>query len=114
LPGAPRAKEAPIGVLAPLLVLAGLSIWFGLDASLPEQLAQGGCGAPVRGAAMNTGELLILLALGRAAVRGGCDLCGRPHAGCARDADARVRASRLAVDRHLDLRACRRWRSRPS
>lgn len=42
LPGAPRAKEAPIGVLAPLLVLAGLSIWFGLDASLPEQLAQAG------------------------------------------------------------------------
>lgn len=42
LPGAPRAKEAQVGVLAPLLVLAGLSIWFGLDASLPEQLAQAG------------------------------------------------------------------------
>lgn len=42
LPGAPRAKEAPIGVLAPLLVLAGISIWFGLDASLPEQLSQAG------------------------------------------------------------------------
>jgi len=41
-PGAPCAKEAPVGVLAPLLVLAGLSIWFGLDASLPEQLAQVG------------------------------------------------------------------------
>ncbi len=42
LPGAPRAKEAPIGVLAPLLVLAGLSIWFGFDASLIEQLSQAG------------------------------------------------------------------------
>jgi len=37
--GAPRAREAPVGVLAPLWVLAGLNIWFGLDASLPEQLA---------------------------------------------------------------------------
>jgi multicomponent Na+:H+ antiporter subunit D len=37
--GAPRAREAPVGVLAPLWVLAGLHIWFGLDASLPEQLA---------------------------------------------------------------------------
>ena len=35
----PRAREAPVGVLAPLWVLAGLHNWFGLDASLPEQLA---------------------------------------------------------------------------
>ncbi len=41
-PGAPRAKEAPLGALAPLLALAGLSIWFGLDASIPEQLSQAG------------------------------------------------------------------------
>ena len=39
--GAPRAREAPVGVLAPLWVLAGLNIWLGLDASLPEQLANG-------------------------------------------------------------------------
>jgi multicomponent Na+:H+ antiporter subunit D len=44
-PGAPRAKEAPIGVLAPLLVLAGLSLWFGIDASLPETLADAGARA---------------------------------------------------------------------
>ena len=37
--GAPRAKEAPVGVLVPLLLLAGLSIWFGIDASLPDRLA---------------------------------------------------------------------------
>lgn len=41
-PGAPRAKEAPLGVLVPLLVLAGLSIWFGIDASLPDRLADAG------------------------------------------------------------------------
>lgn len=40
--GAPRAKEAPLGVLVPLLVLAGLSIWLGIDASLPDQLAEAG------------------------------------------------------------------------
>jgi len=39
--GAPRAKEAPFGVLAPLFVIAGLCIWFGIDASLLEQLANG-------------------------------------------------------------------------
>jgi multicomponent Na+:H+ antiporter subunit D len=38
-PGAPRAKEAPVGVLAPLWVMAGLSIWFGVDASIPAALA---------------------------------------------------------------------------
>jgi multicomponent Na+:H+ antiporter subunit D len=43
--GAPRAKEAPIGVLAPLLVLSGLSVWFGIDASLPETLADLGARA---------------------------------------------------------------------
>jgi multicomponent Na+:H+ antiporter subunit D len=41
-PGAPRAKEAPVGVLVPLLLLAGLSIWFGIDASLPDRLAEAG------------------------------------------------------------------------
>ena len=41
-PGAPRATESPVGVLAPLLILAGLSLWFGVDASLPQQLAQAG------------------------------------------------------------------------
>lgn len=39
--GAPRAKEAPVGVLVPLLLLAGLCLWFGVDVSLPEQLANG-------------------------------------------------------------------------
>ena len=39
IPGAPRAREAPVGVLAPLWVLAGLSLWFGVNASLPESLA---------------------------------------------------------------------------
>jgi multicomponent Na+:H+ antiporter subunit D len=43
--GAPRIKEAPIGVLAPLLVLAGLCVWFGIDASLPETLADAGARA---------------------------------------------------------------------
>jgi len=44
-PGAPRAKEAPVGVLAPLWVLAGLSVWFGVDASLPMSLAEAGAAA---------------------------------------------------------------------
>jgi multicomponent Na+:H+ antiporter subunit D len=39
MPGAPRAVEAPLGVIAPLWFLAGLSVWFGFDASLPENLA---------------------------------------------------------------------------
>lgn len=38
--GAPRAREAPVGVLAPLWILAGLSLWFGIDASLPDSLAK--------------------------------------------------------------------------
>lgn len=38
-PGAQTAREAPAGVLVPLLVLAGLSLWFGIDATLPESLA---------------------------------------------------------------------------
>jgi multicomponent Na+:H+ antiporter subunit D len=42
LPGAPRAKEAPVGVLVPLWIAAGLSLWFGFDASLPESIANGG------------------------------------------------------------------------
>ncbi len=44
-PGAPRAKEAPVGVLAPLWVLAGLSVWFGVDATLPASLADAGAAA---------------------------------------------------------------------
>ena len=44
-PGAQRAQEAPVGVLAPVWILAGLSIWFGLDASLPEALANAGAQA---------------------------------------------------------------------
>ncbi len=45
LPGAPRAREAPVGVLAPLWVLAGLSLWFGVNASLPEALAKSAAAA---------------------------------------------------------------------
>lgn len=48
--GAPRAREAPVGVLAPLWVLAGLNIWFGFDASLPEQLANAGARTLLGGA----------------------------------------------------------------
>ena len=48
--GAPRAREAPVGVLVPLWVLAGLNIWFGVDASLPEQLARAGAQALLGGA----------------------------------------------------------------
>mgnify|MGYP001811600824 CR=1 FL=1 len=48
--GAPRAREAPVGVLAPLWVVAGLNLWFGLDASLPEQLANAGARALLGGA----------------------------------------------------------------
>lgn len=44
-PGAPRAQEAPVGMLAPLWVLAGLSVWFGLDATLPESLARASAAA---------------------------------------------------------------------
>jgi multicomponent Na+:H+ antiporter subunit D len=43
--GAPRAHEAPVGVLAPLWVLTGLSVWFGVDASLPEGLANAAAAA---------------------------------------------------------------------
>ena len=41
-PGAVRAVEAPLGVLVPLWILALVSIWFGIDASLPENLANAG------------------------------------------------------------------------
>lgn len=44
-PGAPRAHEAPVGVLIPVWILAGLSLWWGVDASLPEQLANAGAQA---------------------------------------------------------------------
>jgi multicomponent Na+:H+ antiporter subunit D len=37
-----RAKEAPIGVLVPLWILALASVWFGIDASFPEELADAG------------------------------------------------------------------------
>lgn len=37
-----RTKEAPIGVLIPLWVFAAASIWFGIDASLPESLSNAG------------------------------------------------------------------------
>ncbi len=43
-----RAKEAPFGVLVPLWFLAGLSLWFGIDASLPETLARDAAAALVR------------------------------------------------------------------
>ncbi len=39
VPGAERAAEAPFGVILPLWFIAGLSVWFGLDASVPENLA---------------------------------------------------------------------------
>src|SRR6185295_5809901 len=39
---ATRAKEAPAGVLIPLWILAGASVWFGIDASLPENLSDAG------------------------------------------------------------------------
>lgn len=50
MPGAARAREAPLGVLAPLWLLAGLSIWFGVDASLPSGMAQAGAAALFGGA----------------------------------------------------------------
>jgi multicomponent Na+:H+ antiporter subunit D len=37
--GAERASEAPVGVLVPLFVFSGLSLWFGVDATLPASLA---------------------------------------------------------------------------
>jgi multicomponent Na+:H+ antiporter subunit D len=37
--GATRAKDAPLGVLVPLWLLAGASVWFGIDAQLPEAVA---------------------------------------------------------------------------
>jgi multicomponent Na+:H+ antiporter subunit D len=42
-----RAKEAPFGVLVPLWILALTSVWFGIDASLPEGLASAGAAALV-------------------------------------------------------------------
>lgn len=48
-PGAERAKEAPLGVLVPLWILAGLCVWFGIDASLPESLATAGAQALMGG-----------------------------------------------------------------
>lgn len=45
VPGARLAREAPVGVLVPLLVLTGLSVWFGIDATLPESLADASAAA---------------------------------------------------------------------
>jgi multicomponent Na+:H+ antiporter subunit D len=41
-PGVARPAEAPFGVLVPLWILAVASVWFGLDARLPESLANAG------------------------------------------------------------------------
>ncbi len=45
IPGAQRAREAPVGVLVPLFILAGLSLWFGIDATLPTSLADASAAA---------------------------------------------------------------------
>lgn len=45
IPGAQRVKEAPVGVLVPLFILAGFSVWFGLDSTLPESLANASAAA---------------------------------------------------------------------
>jgi multicomponent Na+:H+ antiporter subunit D len=45
--GAERAREAPVGVLAPLFVLAGLSLWFGVDATLPVSMVNASVSALV-------------------------------------------------------------------
>jgi multicomponent Na+:H+ antiporter subunit D len=47
--GAMRMKEAPLGALVPLWILAGLTIWFGIDASLAEGLASAGAAALLGG-----------------------------------------------------------------
>ena len=49
MPGATRMKEAPLGALVPLWILAGLTIWFGIDASLAEGLAGAGAAALLGG-----------------------------------------------------------------
>lgn len=43
--GAVRAREAPVGVLVPLLVLAGLSLVFGVNSALPNSLAEASAAA---------------------------------------------------------------------
>lgn len=48
-PGAARAAEAPFGVLVPLWILAVASVWFGIDARLPESLANAGAVALMGG-----------------------------------------------------------------
>jgi multicomponent Na+:H+ antiporter subunit D len=47
--GAPRGGEAPVGALAPLWILAGLTVWFGFNASLPEGLADAAAAALLGG-----------------------------------------------------------------
>jgi multicomponent Na+:H+ antiporter subunit D len=39
LPSGTRPSEAPLGVLLPLWLIAGATLWFGVDASIPEGLA---------------------------------------------------------------------------
>jgi len=43
--GGDAIKEAPIGVLIPLWMLAMASVWFGVDASIPEGLARASAAA---------------------------------------------------------------------
>ena len=47
---AARAAEAPVGVLVPLFILAGLSLWFGVASTLPSSMADASAAA-VLGAA---------------------------------------------------------------
>lgn len=42
---AERAKEAPVGVLIPLWILALASLWFGIDGTFPEDLADASAAA---------------------------------------------------------------------
>jgi multicomponent Na+:H+ antiporter subunit D len=46
---AQKVKEAPLGVLVPLWLLAFGTIWFGVDASIPEALAEWGARAAMGG-----------------------------------------------------------------
>jgi multicomponent Na+:H+ antiporter subunit D len=48
--GGERAREAPVGVLVPLFILAGLSLWFGVASTLPSSMADASAAA-VLGAA---------------------------------------------------------------
>ena len=50
VPGAERPSEAPVGVLVPLFVFSGLSLWFGVDATLPVSFANASASALMGGA----------------------------------------------------------------